>query len=173
MRILLFSLLFSMISYFAESQDTTAFQKNRIPDVSILDLKGNPYQTSKISNDGHPFIVVFWKTCCKLPLRELSSLNDRYEEWKEQTGVKIYAVSVDDSRASYTVKPFVDGQGWEFEVLLDPNQTLKRCMNVNGVPHTFVFNGQGELVGQKLLYSEGDEDEIFKMIRQTLPNRKP
>ena len=85
--------------------------------------------------------------------------------------MKIYAVSVDDSRASSTVKPFVDGQAWEFEVLLDPNQTLKRSMNVNGLPHTFVLNGQGEVVGQKLLFSEGDENDIYKMILQILPKR--
>ncbi|MDP4289745.1 MAG: hypothetical protein Q8908_01570 [Bacteroidota bacterium] len=71
---------------------------------------------------------------------------------------------------SNNVRPFVDGQGWEFEVLLDVNQDLKRSMNVYGVPHTFVLNSIGEIVGQKLLYNEGDENEIFKMIKQTLSN---
>jgi len=171
MRFLLTFLFLAILTPFMEAQDTVVIQKYRIPDVSIFDIKGNPYQTKQMSNDGRPFVIVFWKTCCKPPIRELSTLNDVYEEWKEQTGVKIYAVSVDDSRASSTVKPFVNGQAWEFEVLLDPNQTFKRSMNVFGLPHTFVLNGQGEVVGQKLLFSEGDENDILKMILQTLPKR--
>ncbi len=170
MRILLTFLLFSTALLQAVAQDSSDDQKKRIPDVSIFDIKGNPYQTSKMSNDGKPFVVVFWKTCCSPPIKELSALSDVYEEWKEQTGVKIYAVAIDDVRSSKTVKPFVDGQSWEFEVLLDVNQDLKRSMNVYGVPHTFVLNGKGEIVGQKLLYSEGDENEIFKMIKQAFSN---
>lgn len=141
MRFLLTFLFLSILTPILEAQDTAVIQKQRIPEVSIFNIKGNPYNTKQISNDGRPFVIVFWKTCCKPPIRELSTLSEVYDEWKEQTGVKIYAVSVDDSRASSTVKPFVDGQAWEFEVLLDPNQVLKRSMNVNGLPHTFVFNG--------------------------------
>ena len=85
--------------------------------------------------------------------------------------MKIYAVAIDDARSSKTVKPFVDGQSWEFEVLLDVNQDLKRSMNVYGVPHTFVLNGQGEIVGQKLLYSEGDENDIYEMILKASPKK--
>jgi len=155
------------------AQDTITFQGKRIPQVTIQDAKGNNYNTAEMSNDGKPFVVVFWKTCCKPPLRELSALNAVYDDWKEQTGVKIYAVSVDDARATNTVKPYVNGQGWEFDVLLDPNQTLKRSMNVIGLPHTFVLNGSGEIVGQKVLYAEGDENDILEMIRKTLPIIKP
>jgi len=41
------------------------------------------------------------------------------------------------------------------------------------VPHTFVLNGSGEIVGQKVLYAEGDENDILEMIRKTLPIIKP
>lgn len=166
----LLTFLFTIISIpFIEAQDTSVILNRRIPVVTISDINGNVYNTVKMSNEGRPFIIVFWKTCCKPPIRELSVLNDLYEEWKQNTGVKIYAVSIDDARATKTVKPFTDGQGWEFEVLLDPNQELKRNMNVYGVPHTFVLNGQGEIVGQKVLYSEGDENDIYKMILESLP----
>jgi len=171
LNVAIISLIIFPVSVWA--QDTITIQGKRIPDVSILDINGNPYQTIKMANEGRPFVVVFWKTCCKPPLRELSALNDVYDDWKEQTGVKIYAVAIDDARSSKTVKPFVDGQSWEFEVLLDVNQDLKRSMNVYGVPHTFVLNGSGEIVGQKLLYSEGDENDILEMIRKTLPIIKP
>jgi peroxiredoxin len=170
MRLIATFILLSSISILVCSQDSTVVQGNRIPVVTIQDIDGHSFNTIQISNDDKPFIIVFWTTCCKTPIQELSALNDVYEEWKQKTGVRIYAVSVDDSRASMRVKPFTDGRSWEFDVLLDPNQTLKRSMNVNNLPHTFVLNGQGEIVGQKLLYVEGDEDDIFKMILQALPN---
>ena len=170
MRFVLIFLLLSSLTILVGAQDTLTIQKQRIPDVLISDVDGNPYKTSQMSNEGHPFILVFWKTCCKPPLRELSTLHDIYDDWKEETDVKIYAISVDDARASNTVRPFVDGQGWEFEVLLDPNQLLKRSMNVNALPHTFVLNGQGEVVGQILLFFEGNENDILDMIHQAMLN---
>jgi cytochrome c biogenesis protein CcmG, thiol:disulfide interchange protein DsbE len=164
MRLTVVIVFLFLFPVFVLAQDTTTFQGKRIPHVTIQNAKGNNYNTAEMSNDGKPFVIVFWKTCCKPPIKELSALNDLYEDWKKETGVKIYAVAIDDVRSSKTVKPFVDGQSWEFEVLLDVNQDLKRSMNVNGVPHTFVLNGQGEIVGQKLLYSEGDENDIYNMI---------
>ena len=168
MRSIFIFILFSF-SFFLQAQDSEGFVGKTIPSVTLQDAKENTFNSSKISNDGKPFVIVFWKTCCKLPIRELSVLSDLYDEWKEQTGVKIYAVSVDDSRTSSTVRPFVDGQAWEFELLLDPNQALKRSMNVNVLPYTFVFNGKGEVVGEKILFSEGDENEIFDMIQKSVP----
>jgi len=149
-----------------QAQDIISIEGKTIPSVTLQDSKGTIFNSEKISNDGKPFVIVFWKTCCKPPIRELSVLSDVYEEWIEKTGVKIYAVAVDDSRSTMSVKPFADGQGWEFEILLDPNQNLKRSMNVKVVPYTFVFNGKGVVVGEKMLFSEGDENEIFDMIEK-------
>ncbi len=157
------------ISAFLQAQDSGGSAGKTIPSVTLQDDKGNSFNSSKISNDGKPFVIVFWKTCCKPPIRELSVLSDLYDEWKEKTGVKIFAVSVDDARSTMTVKPFTNGQGWEFEVLLDPNQNLKRSMNVSVLPYTFVFNGNGEVVGERMLFSEGDENEIFDMIQKAVP----
>ncbi len=157
------------ISAFVQAQESATPVGKTIPSVTLQDDKGNSFSSSNISNDGKPFVIVFWKTCCKPPIRELSVLSDLYDEWKEKTGVKIYAVSVDDTRSTMTVRPFTNGQGWEFEILLDPNQDLKRSMNVNVLPYTFVFNGKGEVVGEKMLFSEGDENYIFDLIQQAIP----
>jgi hypothetical protein len=52
--------------------------------------------------------------------------------------------------------PLVDGNGWEYHVLLDPNGTLKRAMNVQNVPHLFVLNSKGEIVYNHAGYMDGD-----------------
>ncbi len=62
--------------------------------------------------------------------------------------------------------PYVNGRGWEYEILLDPNGDFQRALNVNNVPHTFVFNGNKEIVWQHNSYTEGDEYELYEIIKK-------
>ena len=80
--------------------------------------------------------------------------------------MKIYSVSIDDSRSSSRVKPFVEGKGWEFETLLDVNSDLKRAMNVSNPPHTFLIDGKGKIVYQHSGYIDGSENELYKEIKK-------
>ena len=120
--------------------------------------------TSEISNDGKPMIISFWATWCKPCVRELTAISEVYEDWQEETGVKLIAVSIDDARNMTKVLPFINSKGWEFDILLDPNQEFKRAMNVNNVPHTFLIDGNGNIVYQHNSYAEGDEDDLYEMI---------
>jgi cytochrome c biogenesis protein CcmG/thiol:disulfide interchange protein DsbE len=138
----------------------------QLPSVDIKDLNGAPFNTSKIENDGNPIIISFWATWCSPCKRELNTIADEYEDWIDETGVKLIAVSIDDSRNVQKVKPYVNGQAWEYEVLLDPNGDFKRAMNVNNVPHTFLLNGNREIVWQHNSYSPGDEEELYELVNK-------
>lgn len=162
---ILFVALFS-VSLSAQKHDLKPLFN--LPNVSITDMLGNKVDTETLSNDGKPFIISFWATWCKPCIKELTAIAELYDEWQEETGVKLYAVSVDDSRSSGQVKTLVGGKGWDYEVLLDVNSDFRRAMNVNPVPHTFVVNGKGEVVWQHTSYSEGAELELISVIRQLL-----
>jgi len=140
-------------------------QKPQIPAVQIKTVDGKPFNTSEISNDG-PIIIDFWATWCKPCVLELNTIAEDYEDLVEETGVKIYAVSIDNSRTSSRVAPFVNTNEWEYEVLLDPNSDFKRAMNVVNVPHVFILNKKGEIVQQHTSYSPGDEEHLFELIRK-------
>lgn len=139
---------------------------NTLPSVTIKTLDGSSFNTQDISNDGKPIIISFWALWCKPCKQEMSAYADNYEDWQEATGVKIYAVSIDDARSTAKVMPFVSGKGWPMEVLLDPNGDFKRAMSVNMIPHTFILNGKGEVVYQHTSYYEGLEDEIFELVEK-------
>jgi cytochrome c biogenesis protein CcmG, thiol:disulfide interchange protein DsbE len=165
--ILLSMLLFLGISVFAQqSEEAKALFK--LPNVTVTDLDGKKIETDKLGNDGKPFILSFWATWCKPCVKELNAIAEVYEEWQQETGVKIYAVSIDDARTSAKVKPAVSGYGWEYDIILDKNQDFKRAMNVNSVPHTFVVNGNGEVVWQHTSYSEGAELELIDIVRKVI-----
>ncbi|MFP4469274.1 MAG: TlpA family protein disulfide reductase [Bacteroidales bacterium] len=143
----------------------------KLPEVNIQTIDGKPFNTKNITNDGKPIIITFWATWCKPCMKEHDAINDVYQDWVDETGVKIYAVSIDNARSSKRVLPTVNGKGWEFEVLLDPNGDLKRAMNVNIPPHTFVLNGDGEVVWQHVGYLEGDEIEYIETVEKLLAEK--
>jgi len=137
-----------------------------LPKVDIKDVEGNPFSTSDIKNDGKPIIISFWATWCKPCIKELTTIADVYDDWVEETGVKIYAVSIDDSRSTNQVRPLVNGKNWEYTVLLDPNGAFKRAMNVGPIPHTFLLNANGDIVWQHTSFSEGGELELIDLVRK-------
>ncbi len=141
-------------------------QDSKIPVVNIKSLDGKPFNTGSIQNDGKPIIIDFWATWCKPCVASLNGMNEVYSTWQEETGVKIYAVSIDDTRTMSSVAPFVAGKGWEFDVLLDPNSDFRRAMNVNNVPHTFLFDGKGKIVMQRNTYTPGDEEKMREELKK-------
>ncbi len=139
-----------------------------LPDVTVRSLSGEKIMSSTFNNDGKPIVISFWATWCKPCLSELSAFNDEYEDWFEETGLKIIAISIDDSRASARVKSIVLGNDWPFEVYLDSNQDLKRALNIINVPHTIVLNGKGEIVWEHTTYNPGSEEEVIEQVRQLI-----
>ena len=134
--------------------------------ISLKTLDGKTVESSVIQNDGKPLIISFWATWCKPCNRELNTIKEVYDEWREETGVKLVAISIDDARSASRVKPHVDGNDWEYEVYLDANQDMKRAMNVVNVPHTFLVNGEGEIVWQHTSFVEGSEEELIELVRK-------
>jgi cytochrome c biogenesis protein CcmG/thiol:disulfide interchange protein DsbE len=165
MKQFLFITFFVLFSVALFSQGTIT-KSRQLPNIDIKDVKGNPFNTSNISNDGKPVIISFWATWCKPCIKELTTINDVYSEWQEETGVKLYAISVDDARSSSLVAPMVNGKGWEYAVLLDQNGDFKRAMNVGPIPQTFVVNGKGEIVWQHTSFSEGAELDLIEIVRK-------
>ena len=136
--------------------------------ITLKSLDGQSVQSSVIQNGGKPVIISFWATWCKPCNRELDAIKEVYEEWQEETGVKIVAVSIDDTKTAARVRPWVDGKDWPYEVYLDQNKDFARVMNVVNVPHTFIVNGEGEIVWQHTGYQDGSEEELIEKVRELL-----
>lgn len=165
MKRIIFLLTMAFICSSAFSQETETSGK-KLPSVTVKNLDGKTINTAELSNDGKPMIVSFWALWCKPCINELTTISDVYADWVEETGVKLIAVSIDDARSSSKVGPTVNGKGWDYEVLLDVNGDFKRAMNVNMIPHTFLINGNGEIVWQHTSFSEGSELQLIEMVRK-------
>ena len=129
--------------------------------------------SDSLVNRGHPTIISFWATWCKPCNKELDALSELYDEWREETGVRIYAIAVDDSRSQADVVPHANGRGWPFDVLLDSNQELMRALHIFAVPYTLLLDGQGTIVYQHNSYKDGDEDELLEQIKKLAASLTP
>lgn len=137
----------------------------QFPSVMLKDIDGKVVDTAKLSNDGKPFVISFFATWCKPCLRELKAIAEVYPDWQDETGMKLIAVSVDESQNAGKVKPLVAAEGWEYEVLLDTNSEFMRGMGVQMVPHVFVIDGNGKVVESHSGYTDGSESGIIDKIR--------
>lgn len=162
-RIIVLALVLIIAAASLQAQD-----KKKLPAAKVKNLKSEIVNTADFNNDGKPIVISFWATWCKPCLEEMMAVNDLYSQWKEETGVKIIAISIDDARSSRKVAPTVKQKGWEMEVYLDENSDFKRAMGVNNPPHTFLLNGKGEIVWEHNGYAPGDETKLFEEIQKVL-----
>ena len=135
-----------------------------LPSVTLKDMAGNTVNTATTVQEDGPTVYCFWATWCSPCKRELNNYAELYEDWVDETGVKIVAVSIDDQRSVGRVAPYVNSVGWEYDILLDPNRDFARAMNVNNVPHTFLVTPEGEIVWSHNNYVDGDEYELHEQL---------
>ena len=153
-----------MIALFAICQSAKA----QLPAFTLKSMDGKEVRTDTLANlnGGNPVIVDFFATWCKPCNRELDAISEVYEEWQEETGVKIIAVSIDQAQNINKVKPLVDSHGWEYEVLLDPNSELRQAFAIQNIPYVLLVDGKGNIVYRHMGYTDGDEEELIAKVRE-------
>ena len=159
MNKLFLSLCLLLVSFASEAQE-------RLPKVILKDFEGKLVQTDTISNNGKPLIIAFFATWSKPCNRELKAIDELYDDWRQDTGVRIVAVSIDQAQNINKVKPLVDQNGWRYDVLLDPNSDLRRALGIQMIPYTVLLDGQGNIVYKHNGYTDGAEVELYEKIKE-------
>lgn len=140
-----------------------------LPSIELNDINNKKINVADYAKSGQITVLSFWATWCIPCKKELTNMAELYEEWQKKYNLKVVAVSIDDSRNVTKVKPYVEGQRWEYDVLLDVNQDLKRSLNIQSVPFTLLVDATGKVVYSHSGYVDGDEyileDEIKKVAK--------
>ncbi len=152
-------IFFFFISIFGYSQ-------SQMPNIELNAISGESVNLSTDFNEVDKlYVFSFWATWCAPCINELEAMHKKYATWKESLNVEIIAVSIDDSRTQKRVKPFLNGKGWTYNVLLDSNQELKRALSIVNVPYTIVVKNS-KIVYVSNGYSQGSEEELFNKLKE-------
>ena len=142
-----------------------AFSQNELPNIDVTTLDGNSVNIKEVSNQENVVIISLWATWCLPCIKELDAISEIYDDWKEETGVELLAVSVDDSRTVKRVKSLINGKGWEYTVLLDTNNDLKNALGAATVPLTLLIKNN-KIVFRHSGYNPGSEMELYEKIKE-------
>lgn len=149
--------IFLFLGLFVKGQD--------FPNFTLKDIEGKEVIIKELADSKEIKVFSFWATWCVPCINELDAIADVYEEWQEETNVELIAVSTDDARTKKRVIPLVNGKGWEYQVLIDDNQDLKRALNINVLPYIVVVK-DGKIIHTRTGYTPGSEDELYEILKE-------
>lgn len=160
----------NIIALFALCICSLAFTQKKLTDVSLLTLEGDKISTEMITNNS-VVVVALWSTKCPPCKKELNNINRIHKEWKLQTGVPFYAVSIDKKQDAHKVAAMAEKSNWSFSILLDQDKKLRKALGVWTVPLTLVIKNN-KIVYRQIGYSNGEEKKLFQAIKKHSINKK-
>jgi peroxiredoxin len=144
---------------------SVAVAQNELPSVDLKNLDGDTVNVQDVAAENDITIISLWATWCVPCLKELDAISEVYPDWQDETNVKLVAVSIDDSRTARRVKPLINGKGWDYQILLDSNNDLKRALGAATVPLTILVK-DNHIVYRHSGYTPGAEYELYEKIQE-------
>ncbi len=125
---------------------------------TLRDLAGKEWSLKDLQ--GKVVLVNFWATWCPPCRKEMPDLESLYQRFAAQ-GFVVLAISDEDIGK---VKPFIEGRGVTYPVLLDPGRKVTESFQVDGIPKSFVYDRQGKLVAQSI--DMRTQQQFLEMLAQ-------
>jgi peroxiredoxin len=125
---------------------------------TLKDLDGNSYSLSALR--GRIVLVNFWATWCPPCRVEMPALNAIYRRFESQG---LVVLSITDEKPA-TVSAFLSHADYHPPVLIDTGDTVHKAFHVEGIPHSFVYDRSGKLVGQAI--DECTERQFLALLAQ-------
>ncbi len=118
-------------------------QSRPLPDTAVRTVEGEQLQlTELIADRGKPMVVNLWATWCPPCQREMPVLEAAQQEESE-----ILFAFVNQGEDTAQVQGYLDEHGLELDnVFMDPHQRFGDVMGIGGVPATFYYDAEGNLV---------------------------
>jgi peroxiredoxin len=111
---------------------------------SLTSMDGKTYSLDALR--GKIVLLNFWATWCPPCRKEMPDMEALYRRFR-QKGLVVLAVSDEDRE---TVAGFLAKQNYTFPVLLDPGRKTAGAFSVEGIPKSFIFDAQGQLVAEAM-----------------------
>jgi cytochrome c biogenesis protein CcmG, thiol:disulfide interchange protein DsbE len=141
------------------------------PDFRAKVLNQSKYKTLA-DYKGQVVLLNIWATWCPPCRAELPSLEKLYKEYGS-SGLKLVAVSIDQSVSEDSIRKFADNFGLTFEILHDTAGTVEAQYQTTGYPMTFIIGREGTIrrrwLGPDDWTSQGNRSLIAQLLGIATP----
>lgn len=141
-----------------------SFSQKKLKNVSLQTLEGESISTKEMGNDD-VMVLSLWSTKCAPCKKKLNAISKVYRDWKKDTGVKFYAVSIDKASEKSKIKKIAASGNWNFDVLLDSDKNLRKALGVRMVPLTLIIKNN-KIVYREAGNSKGSKQKLYKAIKK-------
>lgn len=156
-----------------DAASSAAAQGTAFPKFEGSDLEGNPVDNSLFA--GNAFTVVnFWFNGCKPCVEELDDLNALNEKVKAQGGevIGINTETLDGNQQGIdAAKKLLETTGASYRNIYfaSGSEAGKFALNIMAFPTTYVFDRDGNVVGQPLLGGIDKEENLAALQKISTP----
>jgi peroxiredoxin len=113
-------------------------------DFTLTDTEGEEWHLQELR--GKVVLVNFWATWCPPCRKEMADLQALFDKYSPR-GLIVLSIS---DEANAKVQPFAQQQGISYPVLLDPGGKVHALYQIEGLPRSFVYDRDGNLVATAL-----------------------
>jgi peroxiredoxin len=113
-------------------------------DFTLTDLSGKTWTLKELR--GKVVLVNFWATWCPPCRKEMPDLETLNQRFGPQ-GLMILGISDEDAA---TVSAFIAQQKVTYPILLDPGRKVNELFQIDGIPKTFIYGRDGNIVAQSI-----------------------
>jgi len=133
----------------------------RAPDFALQRIDGQSLSLKDYR--GSPVLINFWATWCGPCRIEMPFIQQRYESFGGEDGLKVLAVDFDEPQPD--VAAFAESFSLTFDVLLDPGGEVQALYRIRGYPSSFFVDRDGVIQVQHIgVMTEGQLDEYLEKI---------
>lgn len=137
------------------------------PSLSHSVLTSQGEQTTLNEFKGQVVYVDFWASWCGPCRKSFPWMNAMQAKYQQQ-GLAIVAINLDTEKA--LADKFLSKLPAQFHVRFDPEGTAAQEFNLQGMPSSFIFNKQGELVQSHMgffeEYASQYEQELVTLLKE-------
>jgi len=120
----------------------SALVGDRVPEFSVQTLDGDTVTHADLA--GRAVIVNFWNSWCIPCHQELPALKRFYEAHAGETDFLMLGIVRDDTEDA--VRDYVEAEGLEWVIGLDPGSEATLAFGTRGQPETFAVTPDGHVV---------------------------